>query len=69
MSTASPEGGVTKRRSPMLLIVLSNLTLIVIFTSLFGPPLQKMSWRLHDLERRIERLEQRLDQSKDQVHP
>jgi hypothetical protein len=50
-------------------MVLSNVAVIIVVIALFGPPLQRLSWRLFDLEKRIESLEQRLNQSKDRVSP
>ena len=69
MSTPSSEGGTPKRQPSKLFIVFSNFVVLAIFIALTLPSLQKMRWRLLDLEKRIEELEHKLDQSKDRLHP
>ncbi len=62
MSTSSfSEGGTPNRQSSKLFIVVSNLIVLAVLSGLTLPPLQKMSWRLFDLEKKIERLEQKIE--------
>lgn len=69
MSTAASERESPKRQPSKLFIVLSNVVVLIVVIALTLPPLQKMSWRLFDLEKRIERLEQKMDQREDRVIP